>query len=120
MELGISLSGWCERLKESPAQCFDSGCRHGVQRDAMLRIPTGMPAWRRRWRRVANSAVKPTANVYLPVGAVPVMTEKAQRAPAALVRIDGMSARLASIDLRYASITKLRASAISVYNLTSP
>lgn len=32
MELGISLSGWCERLKESPAQCCDSGRRRGVQR----------------------------------------------------------------------------------------
>ena len=100
MELGISLSGWCERLKESSAQCCDSGRRRGVQRYGVLRIPTGMPFWKRRWRCVADQAVKPSANAYLPVGAVPVMTGKAQRAPAALVRIDGISARLASIDLR--------------------
>ena len=100
MELGISLSGWCERLKESPAQCCDSGRRRGLQRYGVLRIPTGMPFWKRRWRCVADQAVNPLANAYLPVGAVPVMTGKAQRAPAALVRIDGISARLASIDLR--------------------
>ncbi len=96
MEWGIWPSRWCESLGDSR----DSSRLVVVLRELMRRIPTGVPAWRRSRRFVAGQAMEPWANCYFPVGSVPVMTDEAQRAAAALVRIEEMPAGFASLDLR--------------------